>query len=45
MEDEERAHCDAHFQEELHSLKVSMSHTLSLLEKTLRNTYGKGPTN
>jgi hypothetical protein len=45
MEDEERAHRDAHFQEELESLKTSMARLTSLLEQTLRNTSGEGPSN
>jgi len=32
MEDEGRAHRDAHFQEELESLKTSVAHLTSLLE-------------
>jgi len=43
MEGEERAHRDAHFQEELESLKVSVAHLTSLLEQTLRNASGEGP--
>jgi len=45
MEDEECAHCDAHFQKELESLKISVARLTSLLEQTLRNTYGVGPSN
>jgi hypothetical protein len=45
MEGEERAHRDAHFQEELESLKASVARLTSLLEQTLRNTSGKGPSN
>jgi hypothetical protein len=45
MEDEERTHCDAHFQEELESLKTSVARLISLLEQTLRNTFGEGPSN
>ena len=45
MENEERAHCDAHFQEELESLKISVAFLTSLLEQTLRNTSSEGPTN
>jgi len=45
MEDEERAHRDAHFQEELESLKTSVARLTSLLEQTLRNTSGEGPSN
>ena len=41
MEDEERAHRDAHFQEELDSLKASMASLTSLLEQALRNTSGE----
>jgi len=43
MEDEERAQRDAYFQEELASLKTSVAHLTSLLEQTLRNTSGEGP--
>jgi hypothetical protein len=42
MEDEEHTHHDAHFQEELGSLKVSMAR---MLEQTLRNTSGESPSN
>jgi hypothetical protein len=42
MKDEERAHCDAHFQEELESLKVSVARLTSLLEHTLRNASSEG---
>jgi len=45
MEDEERAHRDAYFQEELESLKTSVVRLTSLLEQTLRNTFGEGPSN
>jgi len=48
MKDEERAHRDArdaHFQEELESLKTSVARLTSLLEQTLRNTSGEGPSN
>jgi len=45
MEDEERAHHDAHFQEELESLKASVARLTSLLEQTLRNASGEGPSN
>jgi hypothetical protein len=45
MEDEERTQLDAHFQEELESLKTSVTCLTSLLEKTLRNTSGEGPSN
>ena len=43
MEDEEHAHCDAHFQDELDSLKASVASLTNLLEQTLRNTSGEGP--
>jgi hypothetical protein len=43
MEDGERAHRDAHFQEELDSLKASVASLTSLLEQALRNTSGEGP--
>jgi len=45
MEDEKRAHHDAHFQEELESLKASVAHLTSLLEQTLRNASSEGPSN
>jgi hypothetical protein len=45
MEDEECAHRDAHFQEELESLKTSIARLTSLLEQTLGNTTGEGPSN
>jgi hypothetical protein len=45
MEDEERAHRDAHFQEDLESLKTSVARLTSLLEQTLRNASGEGPSN
>ena len=45
MEDEEHAHRDAHFQEELESLKTSVARCTSLLEQTLRNASGEGPSN
>jgi hypothetical protein len=45
MEDEERAHRYAHFQEELESLKASVARLTSLLEQTLRNVFGEGPCN
>ena len=40
MEGEECAHRDAHFQEELESLKASIACLTSLLEQTLRNVSG-----
>jgi hypothetical protein len=43
MEDEERAYGEAHFQEELDSLKDSVARLTSLLEHALRNTSGEGP--
>jgi hypothetical protein len=45
MEDEECAHCDAYFQEELESLKVSVARLTSLLEQAIRNVSGEGPSN
>jgi len=42
MEDEESAHRDAHFQEELKSLKASVARLTSFLEQTLRNASGEG---
>jgi len=45
MEDKECAHRDAHFQEELESLKASVARLTSLLEQTLRNAPGEGPSN
>ena len=43
MEDEEHAHQNAHFQEELNALKDSVARIASLLEQTLRNASGEGP--
>jgi len=45
MENEERAHHDAYFQEELDSLKMNMAHITSLLKQTLTNISGEGPWN
>jgi len=45
MEDEERHHRDAYFQEKLESLKASVALVTSLLKQTLRNTFGEGPSN
>jgi hypothetical protein len=45
MKDEECAHHDAHFQEELDSLKVNMVCITSMLEQTLKNVSNKGPSN
>jgi hypothetical protein len=45
MEDEERAHRDAHFQEELEPLKTSVARLTSLLKQTLRNISSEGPSN
>jgi hypothetical protein len=45
MEDEERHHRDAHFQEKLESLKASVALVTSLLKQILRNTFGEGPSN
>ena len=45
MEGEERADRDAHFQEELESLKASVARLTSLLEHTLRNASVEGPSN
>jgi len=45
MEDEERAHRDANFQEELESLKTRTAHLTSLLEQTLGNSFGEGLSN
>jgi hypothetical protein len=45
MEDEKRAHHDAHFQEELESLKASVARLTSLLEQTLRKASSEGPSN
>ena len=45
MEDEERIHRDAPFQEELESLKTSVARLTSLLKQTLRNTSSEGPSN
>jgi hypothetical protein len=43
MEDEECAYREAHFQEELDSLKDSVARLTSLFEHALRNTSGEGP--
>ena len=43
MEDEKRGRRDAHFQEELDSLKASLASLTSLLEQALRNASGEGP--
>ena len=43
MGDEECVHRDAHIQEELDSLKASMARFASLLELTLRDASGEGP--
>jgi len=45
MENEECVQRDVHFQEELESLKTSVARLTSLLEQTLRNTSGEGPSN
>nr|XP_034893121.1 uncharacterized protein LOC118032519 [Populus alba] len=45
MEGEEHAHRDVHFQEELESLRASVARLTSLLEHTLRNASGEGPSN
>ena len=45
MEGEERAHRDAHLQEELESLIASVARLTSLLEQTLRNTSSEGFSN
>jgi hypothetical protein len=45
MKNKERAHRDANFQEELESLKTSMARLTRLLEQTLVNTSGEGPSN
>ena len=45
MEDEEYAHRNAHFQEELEFLKANMARLIRLLEQTLRNASGEGPSN
>jgi hypothetical protein len=45
MENEERVQRDVHFKEELESLKTSVARLTSLLEQTLRNTSGEGPSN
>jgi hypothetical protein len=44
MEDEERAHRDTYFQEELESLKANMTRLTSLLNQTCGNGSGKCPT-
>ena len=45
MENEERAHQDAHFQGELNALKESVARLTGLLEQALRNASGEGPSN
>jgi hypothetical protein len=45
IEDKECAHRDAHFQEELKSLKVSVARFTSLFEQALRNSSSEGPSN
>jgi hypothetical protein len=45
MEDEKCANSDAHFQEELESLKTSMTRLTSLLKQILGNTSGESPPN
>jgi hypothetical protein len=45
MEGEERVYHDAHFQEELESLKASVARLTSLLEQTFRNASGESPSN
>ena len=45
MKVEERTQRDAYFQKHLESLKTSVAHFTSLLEQTLRNTFGEGPSN
>jgi hypothetical protein len=45
MEDEEHACYDAHFLEELDSLKVNMARIISLLEQKLKHLYGEGLSN
>ena len=42
MEDEECAYREAHFQEELDSLKVSVARLTSLLEQLLKNASSEG---
>ena len=43
MEDAKCAHRDAHFQEELESLKTSVARLTSLLEEIMGNTSSEGP--
>lgn len=45
MKDEEHAHRDAHFQEQLESLKASVARIASLLEQALKNISSEGPSN
>jgi hypothetical protein len=45
MKDEEHAHRDAHFQEQLESLKASVARITSLLEQALKNISSEGPSN
>jgi hypothetical protein len=42
MKDEECVYHDAHFQEELDSLKVSVARLTSLLEQLLKNASSEG---
>jgi len=41
MKDEEHAHRDAHFQEQLESLKASVARIASLLEQALKKSLVK----
>ena len=43
MEDEECAHSDAHFREELDSIKANMAHIISWIKQTLRHLSSEGP--
>jgi hypothetical protein len=45
MKNKECAHYDAYFQEDLDSLKASMTRIASLLEQALRNVSGESPSN
>ena len=45
MKDKKHARCDAHFQEELDSLKANMARITSLLEQTPRHLSSEGLSN
>jgi hypothetical protein len=45
IEEDEHAHYDANFERELDSMKLNMARITNLLEKTLKNIFGEGPSN